>query len=401
MIRSTKVSVKFTNVGKLETYYEFLSEYKRVVLAYIDLLWYLEKVPKFIGNDYQVDTWLSARAKQAAGKQASGIVRGTRRKQEKRMFVIHQLLNQNQVKKAKKLQAIYDKNNCSKPAPADIQAELDSRFVKVDLDNTTTFDGWLTLSSLGHKIKLHLPFKKTKHFNKLASKGIITSGARLSKKQITFMFDVPEPPKKDVGEVLGIDVGMVTTFSCSDGFVSKKNMDGYDLSSITDVLIRRKPGSNGYKQAQQHRTNYINWSVNQLNLDAYKQVNIEDIKHLRKNKRSSKKLNHWVYTDIFSKVESYCLERGVLVKKVSPTYTSKRCHKCGWTCNNNRKGKQLKCVKCGYVADADLNAASNIAMSLTPIYYGSKKQQRLNSKTGFYWLVEGEESIVPHVLRTD
>lgn len=401
MIKSTKVSTKFANTGKLETYHQFLDEYKRVVLAYVDLLWGLPKVPKFIGKEFVVESWLSARAKQAASKQASGIVRGTIRKQEKRLFIINKLLSENQIKKAKRLQAVYDKSHSGKPVIQDIQAELDSRFISVELGSSNSFDGWITISSLGNKIKLFIPFKKTKHFNKLLSKGLITSGARLSKKQITFMFEMPEVPKKEEGSVLGVDIGMLTTISCSNGHVSKANSHGYDLSSITEVLINRKPGSKGYKRAQQHRTNYINWSINQLNLSSFKQVNLENIKSLRKGRRSSKKLNHWVYTNIFSKIESYCSEQGVLVKKVSPSYTSKRCSNCGWTCNSNRKGKQLKCGKCGFAADADLNAATNIAMDLTPIYYGSKKQQQLNSRAGFYWPVVGEEPIVPHVLKTN
>lgn len=401
MIKSSKVSVKFTNKGKLETYHAFLDEYKRVVLVYIDLLWDLPKVPKFVGKEFSVDTWLSARAVQAASKQASGIVRGTRKKQEKRLYVINKLLSENQIKNARKLQAIYDKTKVSKPQPADIQAELDSRFIKIDSDNKTSFDGWVTISSLGNKIKLLIPFKRTSHFNKLLSKGKITLGARLSKKQISFTFNIPDVPIKEQGETLGIDVGIVTTLSCSNGITSQKNSHGYDLNTITDILIRRKPNSKGYRRAQHHRTNYINWSINQLNLTDYKQVNIENIQHLRKGRKASKKLSHWVYADIFTKLEAYCSEQGVLVRKVSPTYTSKRCSCCGWTCNSNRKGKQFKCVKCGYLADADLNAASNIAMNLTPIYYGSKKQQQLNSRTGFYWLVVGEESSVPHVLKTN
>jgi len=52
----------------------------------------------------------------------------------------------------------------------------------------------------------------------------------------------------------------------------------------------------------------------------------------------------------------------------------------------------FKCDICGFAADADLNASINISLPLVAI----SKQQRLKqiNRTGFYWLVEGQERIV-------
>jgi transposase len=58
----------------------------------------------------------------------------------------------------------------------------------------------------------------------------------------------------------------------------------------------------------------------------------------------------------------------------------------------------FKCGECGFTFDADLNASRNIALPL----FGITKQQRLQqaNRTGFYWLVEGQEIIVPDVNKT-
>lgn len=114
--------------------------------------------------------------------------------------------------------------------------------------------------------------------------------------------------------------------------------------------------------------------------------------------RGARRLSYWTYTDIFSKLESKCLEQGVLVTKISPTYTSKRCSNCGWTRSSNRKGKEFKCKQCGFILDADLNASRNIASNLKPIGY--KKRHLYNIKTGFWWNEDGEESVVPLVKKT-
>lgn len=93
IIRSTKVSNKFSNKGKLEQLHLCIDEYRNIVAQFVDLLWEQEKIPTLLPKEItsQIKTWLSARMLQCAGKQASGIVRGTRTKQK--------ILHHKQVKK--------------------------------------------------------------------------------------------------------------------------------------------------------------------------------------------------------------------------------------------------------------------------------------------------------------
>ena len=400
MIKSTTSSIKFSNTGKLQTIHHFIDEYRRVVSQFVDLLWNEETIPSLLPKETtsQVQTWLSARMLQCAGKQASGIVRGTQVKQKRRFFMIEKLREQKLYVKARKLQRIYDENSISKPNISEVCPELDSRFITIDLENTTSFDGWLHFSSIGNKISLDIPFKKSRHFNKMLSKGELKTGIRLSKNQMTFMFDIEDVDKRSSGDVVGIDIGQTTTISCSNGYLSDKDFHGHDLASITDKMCRKKKGSKGFRKAEQHRKNYINWTINRLNLDGVKEVKLERIKHMRKGRKTNRRLSHWTYTDIFWKLESKCLEQGVLVTHVSPTYTSKRCSNCGWTRRSNRKGKEFKCTSCGYTTDADLNASRNIAANLKPIGY--KKRQLYDIKTGFYWNRVGEDPVVPLVTKT-
>ena len=399
MIRSTKTSNKFSNEGKLEKLYLFMDEYRNVVKQFVDLLWEAEKIPTLLPKETtsQIETWLSARMVQCAGKQASGIVRGTKKKQSKRMFIINKMKEEGKFKQARKLQAIYDKNISQKPNINEVKPELDSRFVKIDLKNETSFDGYITLASIGNNMKLELPFKKNKHFNEMEAKGKIKTGVRLGKTSFTFMFDIEEPIKQE-GKVLGIDIGKCDVLSCSNGFQTTKNKHGHDLNSILDRMSRKKKGSKNFAKEESHRTNYINWSINQLNFNNISEIRIERIKNMRKGRRSSRMLSHWTYTDIFGKLQSICEEQGVLVTQVNPTYTSQRCSKCGFTRKSNRKGKQFKCGACKFTCDSDLNASINISLDLKPI--GSKERLLNKNRTGFYWHLASEEHIVPHVKKT-
>jgi IS605 OrfB family transposase len=213
-------------------------------------------------------------------------------------------------------------------------------------------------------------------------------GVRLSNDSITFNFELPVVEKKEHGSILGIDIGKIDSITCSNGFASKTNSHGYNLGLIIDKLAKKKKGSKAYHRTQEHRTNFINWSINELNLEDFKQVNIEEIRHIRRGKRVNRKMQGWTYTTIFNKLKSKCYEQGVLVQELNPTYTSQRCSVCGRVRKANRKGKIFECDNCGHSQDADLNAARNISFSLPSI---SKKIRlmKLNLGKGFYWLESG------------
>jgi len=400
MIRSSKVSTKFANANKQSNLKIFLKEYNRVSRLLVDELWEYESLPKFLSKDVtkKFDTWLSARMLQCIGKQIAGVVRGTKQKQKQRLFVIHKLQSENQTIKANKLQDIYDKTKVTKPNLDSVCPELDARFIKVDLHNNTSFNGWVTVSSIGNKMKLIFPFKKTVHLNRVLEDGKLKNGLRITKNSFTFMIDLPDQPIKSDGTTLGLDIGQTTLYSCSNNVTSVKNKHNHDLNSIQSRLANAKKGSNGSRRSQQHRTNYINWSINQLDLSAVKQLNLENIKHLRRNRKSSRKLSHWTYTDIKRKLESKCEQQGVLVVYVSPTYTSQRCSHCGWVQKSNRKGKNFNCVSCSFAADADINASKNIALRLSPLSDGQRLQQ--NNRTGFFCRAVGDERIVRHTKKT-
>ena len=102
----------------------------------------------------------------------------------------------------------------------------------------------------------------------------------------------------------------------------------------------------------------------------------DELKHLRRNSKSSRKLSHWTYTDIKRKLESKCEQQGVLVVYVSPTYTSQRCSHCGWVQKSNK----------------------NIALGLSSIGDGQRLQQ--NNRTGFFYRAVGDERIVRHTKKT-
>ena len=141
MIRKSTINLKFANICKLEKIKEIAEEYQKAVNFFIDILW---EQKQFSGNfvkDTSVDSWLSARMKQAAAKQALSIVKSQRKKKKKHKPVFNRPV-----------------------------MELDSRFADIARD-VNSFDIWIKLSSIGNKIKLNLPSQKHIHFNTLLNNG--------------------------------------------------------------------------------------------------------------------------------------------------------------------------------------------------------------------------------------
>lgn len=410
MIRSSKITVRFTNFSKRLVLASVFKEYHRVVQAFVDILWersYTEVRPLLNRDTLAlVSTTLSARLLQCAGKQASGIVRGTRIRCERRLWRHNKLIEEGKHKQARKLWISIVKYDAGKPKVKNgLPMELDERFCSIELDvKSKEFDGWLSIASLGLKNKLVIPFKRTKHFNELLERGQLKKGVRLSSKNITFMFELPDVPKQDHGRTAGIDIGMTTAFAFSDGvhqWQSQKCVHGHDLASIFRKIGRKKKGSRAFREACQHRTNYINQQINKLPLDGIKQINIEEIRHMRRGKRSSRYMSHFTYAAIFERLKLVSEDRGVLINEVNPAFTSQRCSACGWTRKVNRARKKFQCGKCGYKADADLNASANLSLDLVALSRTGKK--RPDNRAGFYWRAKvgsGKEPISPLCSRT-
>jgi IS605 OrfB family transposase len=353
---------------------------------FINILWDLEDIGKFIPKEItdliQSKTWLKSRILQCIAKQVSGIVRGTKSKQNKRLFVHAKLLKQGKTEEAQELWEVIEENWPTKPKIQNIYPELDSRFIKVIWSKTTGFDGWIRIHQLGFDHPILLPFKKTSHFNKLTKLSELRPGLRLGRNQIFFNFKFEDVPKINKGNTLGVDVGIKKVFVSSDGQFGITDKDGWNLGLIQERLDKRKNRSKNFRQTQTHRKNFINWSVKRLNLSGVKELIVEDLTNMRKGQKVSGWMSHWSYSLIFDKLEQRCEENGVRITYIEPAYTSQRCNQCGWVQKVNRSGEKFKCKACGFELDADLNAAKNISLNLPTL---SRKKVGNSNRTGFYW----------------
>jgi IS605 OrfB family transposase len=334
MIRKSTINLKYANKGKLQKVHTIAVEYRRVVNLFIDSLWEQKRFSgKFVKNT-TVKSWLSARLRQAAAKQALAIVKSQRKKKQN-----------------------------SKPKFNKLVMELDSRFITITQDLVSSFDIWVHLASIGNKVILNLPSQKHKHLNKLVNDGWdIKKSARLRITDKGYFLDLffqkKPPPIRTEGKFKGVDIGYKKLIVSSEGeFIGD--------FSIYEKIARKKQGSKAFKRALTERDNIIDASCNLLDLRGIRALYAEDsknVKHKTKGKMRksfNNKLQRWAYPKVLRKLTLTCEERGILFIKVPPEYTSQRCCGCGVICKSNRKGEIYKCA-CGILMDADYNAAKNI-----------------------------------------
>lgn len=333
MIRKSTINLKYVNKGKLEKVKFIAEEYVRAVNLFIDILW---EQKRFFGNFVEnigVDSWLSARLKQAAAKQALSIVKSQRKKKKKRKPIFNRFV-----------------------------IELDSRFIDIKQD-VNHFDIWIRLSSIGNKIIINLPSQKHIHFNKFLRGGwIMKKSIRLRINEngyfIDIFFEKQVPKLRKVGRSKAIDIGYKKLIVSSDGEFIGDNL-------IYEKIARKKQGSKAFKRALVERDEIVNVACKSLDLDDVKVLYVEDLKNVKHKSKGkirktfNNKLQRWAYSKVLNKCSMLCEETGIFFKKIPPQYTSQRCSLCGVICKSNRKGEIYKCA-CGLFMDADLNASRNI-----------------------------------------
>jgi len=332
MIRRVQLNIGYANSQKLQELDNFCGEAVKAVNLYIEKFWKAKNFySKFVTE--KVDTWLSARMQQCLGKQALEIVKSQRKKKKRQ-----------------------------KPAFTKNTFNLDSRFVKFEQD-VNSFDFWVTLTSLGNKLKLILPSKKHNHFNKFKnwtmrkSLRLRCNGGRY---YVDVYFEKESSTKKSKGKTIGLDIGYKKLIATSDGKVY-----GRELEKIYSKISRKKQNSKAFRRALVERDNKTNEIVKQLPFKNLKTIVVEDLKNVKKgtrgklNKRFVNKLQRWSYRDVLDRLCCLTEEYGITLKKVNPAYTSQTCSSCGVIRKQNRKGEVYECA-CGLVLDADINASINI-----------------------------------------
>ena len=405
-IKSSKLNITFANTFKKDKLYFFIEEYRKAVRFYVDYLFYNKisykindkiiefcikedklNCPSFLSTkDIKFDSPLSQRAIKCAVTQSCGIIKKEIKERQKYLYIRDKL--QKNKKRTRNITKKFNNTIIKYPKLNNVNPELNSICCEyIENENLKMFDGIFILKSIGKKFgKIIIPIKQTKHSKKLEKKGKLMNSFLVSKKGIHFRYEVDIPELKSKGKIVGADQGIKTCLTLSDKQITKVNKHNQDLDFIIKKLCRKKKGSKGFNRAKEHKKNYINWSINQLDFLDIKELRLEKITNFRYKKNIGKYLNNFGESLIREKIIDKCLQNGVRFVEQESSYRSIRCSKCGYSNRKNRNGKLFSCKHCTFITDADYNASCNHEQDLP-----SAKFLRflVNKPKEFFWKEEG------------
>lgn len=185
------------------------------------------------------------------------------------------------------------------------------------------------------------------------------------------------PEQIEVGEALGVDLGIVNIATDSDGEVySGAQINGLrkrharlraklqhkGTKSAKRLLKKRKRRERRFAQDVNH---VIAKRIVEKAEGTVRAVGLEDLSGIRDRttvrKRHRRQHHSWAFHDLRQKIEYKATLAGVPVILVDPKNTSRTCPVCGCVDKRNRPTRStFSCVRCGFPGHADTIAAVNI-----------------------------------------
>jgi len=180
---------------------------------------------------------------------------------------------------------------------------------------------------------------------------------------------IPKEEKEYNNDIVGIDMGVATTLTLSDGTKYDISVgESEKLKRLQVKLARQKKGSNNrYKTIKKIRKEYVHISnkkndisnkiVNKI-LSNNKTIIIQDeqIENWRQDGMSGSKIQHSILGRIKSKLTQN--DRVVVLDKWFPT--TKECDVCGTKVDLSLSDRVFECPNCKKKEDRDVHAAKNM-----------------------------------------
>lgn len=188
--------------------------------------------------------------------------------------------------------------------------------------------------------------------------------------------DIPEQDVDDIEEFIGVDFGLTTLVSTSDGI--EHSADWINQYREKRQKVRSSIQCKGTRSSkrllkrlsgkEQTTATIINHTISKSIVQSAKMkgkgISVEDLTNIRftskrRNKKFRVKLGRWSFGQLHSFIDYKARLNGVKFVVVEPAYTSQTCSVCHSI--GTRKNKSFTCTNCGNDMDADFNAAKNIA----------------------------------------
>ncbi len=192
---------------------------------------------------------------------------------------------------------------------------------------------------------------------------------------------MPEPERVATTNHLGVDSGICTIASSTDGCDDRLRFTGASLRAARNHHFELRRGLQRHNTKSSRRrvrklrdrefraATALNHVVSRRIVEQAKRTNstvvlenLDDLREGAKVRKSQRRERFsWAYAQLSGFIEYKAKLEGIPVMFVPPSYTSKTCSQCHYMTDANRQSQAwFKCRKCGFCWNADDNAALNI-----------------------------------------
>lgn len=352
MRRSARVFLNDLNMGKQQILTEFLHRCHDVTQYFVDLFWQRQDFSAKLADLATVHKGcekfgITTRLAQALAKQAKETVRSGK------------------------------ENRNRKPRLRYHTTTLYSHFITIEPFEMPGFDYAVTFTGSGAP-RLTVPVHSTKVIKTfLSNEWTLSKTIRLGLKKgrlfIDFLFEKPQPPKKESGKIVGMDSNYKNGFVFSDG----QQVGQEQYAHIRSFPKRRK-------HTHQRIKELIGQSLKQIDFSHITMLCIEHLHHVKRGTRGTfsrqhnRRLSHWQYAYVDDLLSRKCEEAGIRLERKDPYKTSQFCRFCNTWDRRNRRGDKFVCVHCGHSDHADHNAAKNLELLGLAGVYGLRSLPNLD-----------------------
>jgi putative transposase len=199
---------------------------------------------------------------------------------------------------------------------------------------------------------------------------------------VCFSVELLDVAKKEINTSVGVDVGINTLATLSDGteIENPKTLNKYDskLRKAHRDLSRKKKGSSNrnkqkivlagiYRKVRNARKDYLH-KTSRILANTYDRIIFEDlqIKNMVKNHHLARSIHDASWGMLISLTTYKAEYAGGIVELVNPRNTSKQCSVCGCIQSMPLSQRTYRCPDCGAVMGRDHNAAINIKNRAVP-----------------------------------
>jgi len=270
--------------------------------------------------------------------------------------------------------------------------QANANVVELEPSEDSTFDYWLTISTLEFRKQLLIPVKLAAYHREALKGKTINSSVTLNKCDdgwwLTLSYDKVIPVHTTPSApVIGVDVGIANFLTTSDGKHygtfhgklrerQKRDREKRRRKAKLRACLKKKgvkklpsTSSKSGQRLARHVRQEINRAVNQCFKEhegcqfAYEHLSVATMKF------KARAMNAYLYASNLAHIPKQiawnAAKRGRAAIRVRSAYSSQECNVCYYVDRANRPNQQtFCCVVCGYSTHADLNAAINIERRL-------------------------------------